>query len=100
MSYARFGWDGSDVYVFGTRRDGLEGFECCGCYLVEARWVEDENAFLGGYLESVNPEESISFFTYSNVEMIDHLIEHREAGHGVPDRTFSELAGEHEWGET
>lgn len=36
MSYARFGWDGSDVYVIGTA-SGPEGphfIECCGCRLV------------------------------------------------------------------
>ena len=30
MSYCRFAWDGSDVYVFGSG-DGV--IECCGCSL-------------------------------------------------------------------
>ena len=29
MSYCRFGWGGSDVYVFESEA----GLECCGCKL-------------------------------------------------------------------
>jgi hypothetical protein len=56
MSYCRFAWDGSDVYVFESAR----GLECCGCRL-QQDFVTDE------------PED-----------MIVHLAQHRRAGHFVP----------------
>lgn len=59
MSYCRFAWDGSDVYVYL----GASGFECCGCRLPGR---------LGGF-SCDSPEE-----------MIEHLGEHRRSGHYVP----------------
>ncbi len=56
MSYARFGC--GDVYVFMSTSGHLE---CCGCILGD-QW---------------------SFA--STQEMVDHLAEHRAAGHDVPD---------------
>lgn len=58
MSYARFGWDGSHVYVYCDVNGYLA---CCGCRLGD-KW-----AF------------------YSTDDMIAHLREHLEAGHTVPD---------------
>ena len=71
MSLARFGADGSDVYVFemACREDSV--FECCGCLL----WKEGD--------------DSTSALTAQ--EMIDHLKKHVEAGHIVPDYTLEEL---------
>jgi hypothetical protein len=62
MSYARFGTDGSDVYVFGASN----GLECCGCLLGRdtAPWT-----YYGGLTTD---------------EMIAHLQLHRDAGHTVP----------------
>lgn len=58
MSYARFGWDGSDVYVFLD----VGGFlSCCGCGLSRK-----------------------SFKANSTDEMIAHLREHIAAGDCVP----------------
>ena len=57
MSYCRFAWDGSDVYVF----ESSQGIECCGCRLGE------------------------TFVTSMPEEMIQHLAQHRRAGHYVPD---------------
>ena len=64
MSYVRFGWDGSDVYVF----DSCSGrIECCGCRF--------GNAFNCGVPE----------------EMIAHLATHRRAGHFVPEYAITNL---------
>ena len=69
MSYCRFGWDGSDVYVYPSG----QGIECCGCKL--------KQNFTAG-----TPEE-----------MISHLALHRRAGHYVPpaaiDRLWNEIPG-------
>jgi hypothetical protein len=55
MSYARFSY--SDVYVFMSTSGHLE---CCGCRLGD-EWAFD-----------------------STQAMVDHLAEHRAAGHDVP----------------
>lgn len=58
MSYARFGWDDSDVYVYQSSR----GMECCGCGLEDGR------------------------ATFTNLpELFTHLTAHTTAGHVVPD---------------
>lgn len=57
MSYCRFGWEGSDVYVY----QGQGGFVCCGCSLSKRKW------------------------DYKTIEkMIAHLAKHRRAGQFVP----------------
>lgn len=58
MSYVRFAWEGSDVYVF----ESVRGLECCGCRLQDLGFCCDE------------PED-----------MIAHLAAHRRAGQFVPD---------------
>ena len=82
MSYARFSH--ADVYVFMNVNGYLD---CCGCIL------GDQYAF------------------HSTDAMIDHLAQHRDAGHDVPDGIEDELraddtdnfppqcANGHEWGE-
>jgi hypothetical protein len=67
MSYCRFFWDGSDVYVYESDR----GIECCGCALNE----------YGVTLETP-------------AEMIEHLMEHRAAGHCVPEYALEALREE------
>jgi hypothetical protein len=62
MSYARFSLD-SDVYVFLTE----DGIECCACSL-DGRFVARITA-----------------------DMIEHLEQHRRAGHSVSDETFRAL---------
>lgn len=63
MSYSRF--SNADVYVFMS----VEGhLECCGCWLNE---------------HSVHCD--------STQEMVDHLAEHRAAGHDVPDGIEADL---------
>ena len=68
MSYCRFAWDGSDVYVFGNQDDM---FECCGCSLK------------GGI-----------FTCKTEKEMITHLLEHRKKGHCVPQEAIDRLERE------
>lgn len=70
MSYARFGWEDSDVYVFLA----VEGhLECCSCQLTNAT-----QRFA------------------STAEMIDHLAEHTRQGHTVPKSTIEGLLAEAE----
>ncbi len=67
MSYCRFGWEGSDVYVFGS----ANGIECCGCKL-------DTQGTTCGTEE----------------EMITHLALHRRTGHFVPEHAILRLWNE------
>jgi hypothetical protein len=71
MSYCRFAWDGSDVYVYLSATSNR--FECCGCVLATG---------------DVGP----SFATPE--EMITHLAAHRRAGHFVPDYAITGLWSE------
>lgn len=67
MSYARFGWDGSDVYIFMSDL----GLECCGCSL---------------------HRDGDSFPVFNSTQaMVDHLAEHRAAGDFVPEYVEDEL---------
>jgi len=59
VSYCRFAWNGSDVYVY-EHCDG--GFECCGCKL--------------------HPKGPWRYDTLE--DMIYHLAQHKKAGHFVP----------------
>ena len=62
MSYARFSH--ADVYVFMSTSGHLE---CCGCHLGD-QWSFDSTA-----------------------AMVEHLAEHRAAGHDVPNGIESDL---------
>ena len=69
MSYARFGWEGSNVYVYADVGGYLN---CCACIL------GDDGRF------------------YSTGEMLNHLVKHRMAGHTVPDSCIEELEADRE----
>lgn len=71
MSYARFGWDQSDVYVYSTKFNGKDFIVCAMCYF-------------GDEMEG-------SFYAESTLEMLDHLKAHQKAGHLVPHDTFDAL---------
>lgn len=73
MSYCRYG-PNSDVYVIRTFGGDLE---CLGCRLTYERFYPH-------------------FSTTSELAMVGHLIDHRAAGHLVPERTFVRLAAEWE----
>jgi hypothetical protein len=68
MSYARFGWDGSDVYVFMSVGEFLE---CCACILAHEDWE--------------------SFQAGDTQTMIDHLNKHKNSGHNVPRDIYDHL---------
>lgn len=87
MSYARFGWDGSDVYVYMDVNGYLN---CCMCLLQDVEWVEDETIPIFEHrLEPIEPIIETRFYTTQG--MIDHLAKHREAGHTVPEGIEDEL---------
>ena len=68
MSYARFGWDNSDVYVFMSVGGWLE---CCACILAHEDWE--------------------SFQAGNTKTMIDHLKKHEGSGHHVPRHIYDYL---------
>ena len=69
MSYARFGCDGSDVYVYA----GSVGIECCGCALSA---------------DETDPAPM------SHDQAIAHLRLHVAAGQRVPEFVFERLAAD------
>jgi hypothetical protein len=78
MAYARWGWDGSDVYVFLNVSGWIE---CCSCWMNEPI---PESAF------------SESFQGRSADEMIAHLREHVAAGHTVPEDLIPDINADRE----
>jgi hypothetical protein len=73
MSYARWGADGSQVYVFAHAEGWIE---CHGCLLVRT------------------PDDDPDFRAQSPWAMAVHLAEHRAAGHTVPDYAIERLREE------
>lgn len=68
MSYARFGWDDSEVYVFMH----VGGFlECSACLLAH--------------------EEGEPFDANDTQTMINHLKKHESAGYNVPRHIYALL---------
>lgn len=67
MSYARWGRDGSDVYIYGTDPRVV----CVACPLVSG--------------------EIASFVAKDEDEMLAHIERHRAAGHHVPSYADDEL---------
>lgn len=102
MSYARFGWDGSDVYVFGSiaPERGEDAFCCCACSLNPTPPIENEGIDPpedATWLEKLRwhgPLFPDSTYCATEQEMIDHLLKHREAGHTVPQDALDRLAEE------
>jgi hypothetical protein len=77
VSYARFGWDGSDVYVY---LDVAGSICCCACRLNEPeQWKDGDPLF--------PPSE----YLLSTDDAIEHLRRHTEAGHTVPDTAVPNL---------
>jgi len=73
MSYARFGWNNSDVYVFLH----VSGFlECCACLLVHDEW------------EPYGAKDTQT--------MVNHLKKHEAVGHTVPPEVYTRLWEDHE----
>lgn len=66
MSYCRFGWHKSDVYVFLNEK---QKYECCACSLLNNQ----------------------PFFCNTPKEMKAHLLEHKKRGHIVPHYAIDRL---------
>jgi len=78
MSYCRF--VEGDVYVFLSTANLLE---CCGCFLQEREWVDDESIpFAKGGFKYIGEIIQTAFDTTDG--MIKHLELHKEKGHYVP----------------
>lgn len=88
MSYARFGWGGSDVYVFGDVDGHLT---CCACFLQIAEDGPSDwrTPTAGPKYVKGEPLRRLPSWTYG--EMIAHLSEHVDAKHHVPEIAFSRL---------
>lgn len=86
MSYARFGWDNSDVYVFLSSPSGK--LECCACSIMPPVKHDPPVKNFFGTLIS---ESSVSFYAETPQEMIKHLEEHITEGDTVPDETFQDI---------
>lgn len=84
MSYARF--SEGDVYVFVSS----EGIECCGCWLQQREWVDDESRpWTKGYYREIG--DKVQQVYPDNAGMIAHLETHIAAGHDVPDYCMERL---------
>lgn len=111
MSYARFGCDGSDVYVIGTHKGDEEVFYCCGCSLtpiiLHPEGCQCRKGDLLDRLLGIEDGSRCFGFSYdgthfsspSRAAMIEHLKEHRAQGQTVPDYCLEALAKETEWGQ-
>ena len=95
MSYARFGWEGSDVYVFTTRISGEPpqyAIECCGCLLERGEKLETPEVDFFG----ITHEYSFSGFKASTSgEMIAHLKKHLALKHVVPQYAFDRITSDY-----
>jgi hypothetical protein len=75
MAYSRWGWDGSDLYVYMDTGGYLN---CTACPLMPLA----ENAKI---------KMNQSFHAHSTMDMIDHLGEHMDAGHNFPDNIIADI---------
>ncbi len=73
MSYARWGEDGSHVYVYGMHDGEEDWLTCVQCKLRPGKG---------------------SFTCKTPGEMLRHLLEHRAQGHTVPGRALTRLEEE------
>ena len=71
MSYARFAFDNSDVYVYYSKIGQKDVLICAACYF-------------GDDLEP-------SYVAESTLEMLEHLKAHERAGQNVPPATYDSL---------
>ena len=84
MSYVKFGWEKSDVYLYGGA-DGPEGprfIVCSGCLFYRS--------------DPEDPFSSPGVEFYSEYSMLAHLDEHRKAGHTVPQSAADKIK-EDDW---
>ena len=81
MSYARWGWENSDVYLVGCvlrpPPDDTHLITCIGCLLIR----DDEEDWL------MSP--SLDFETKDGI--LNHLEDHRKAGHVIPESAIEKI---------
>ena len=81
MAYAKWGWENSDVYLYGGATgpppDGVNVITCCGCILARP----DPDDWLMG--------PSLDFETREGI--LAHLAEHEAAGHVVPESAIERI---------
>lgn len=87
MSYARWGWNGSDVYVYATDHDSQAVIACCGCRYTEKVLETPFRDRLG----IVHQTERNSFYADKRNRMIEHLWQHKKDGDTVLDETLQDL---------
>lgn len=86
MSYARFGWDGSDVYVFLSSPSSK--LECCACSIMPK--VHHNPPIIN--FSGISMSETVqSFYAETPQDMLDHLEQHVTAGDTVPEETFTDI---------
>lgn len=92
MSYARWGLEGSDVYVYASERYDpdvrrvVQQWVCCGCLLEEDAAPTPSHALPNDHVVT------------SLGALHNHLIAHRDAGHVVPQSALDRIADELEKG--
>ena len=82
MSYCRDNGEDSDVYMFPTGRDKIV---CCICALMPIEIKVEQG-------QEYEDQGSMTFDTKQ--EALQHLQQHRDAGHKVPERAFERLRRE------
>lgn len=82
MSYCRF--SEADVYIYD---DVHYGIICCACWLMPGRDVETD--LFGEFQRYFINENFVAGTDYDKV--LSHIVEHRDAGHYVPDHVDRRL---------
>lgn len=99
MSYCRSDGVESDVYLIGS----FSHLECFGAgWELEAKKPVHQRAMVpdwdivDGRLVKLptSHETDISFYSTSRQEMVSHLMDHRSAGHRVPNHAIERLLAE------
>jgi len=88
MSYARWGWEGSDVYVYLTNYKQELVIQCCGCFLEKPKKLKKPYTDILGILHEV---EYKSVFLKTSGEAVQHFNLHREKGDTVPQETIDDI---------
>lgn len=101
MSYCRNNGEDSDIYLIGS----FKHLECFGAgWRVEGEAPVHDTFKAPSYalnpvtdkIEKTGEEHDAidSYYSNSRLEMIDHLLLHRDAGHKVPQRAIDRLREE------
>lgn len=95
MSYARFGWNNSDVYVFTTSLNNNPpqyALDCCGCILDQGEELETPYTDMFGIEHT---RSYAGFKALTSGEMIAHLKKHQSLRHNVNEETLKEILSDY-----